>query len=141
MRILLLILSIQFMACTARKEVAKTDQKTSLKAKEVRVEMGFDKKTDAYSIEEAFVEGPDLHLKVSYTGGCEDHVFELFTDGLIMKSLPPKQRFFLKHHAQEDSCETVITENLVFSLEGVTTSGNTLVILLKGYKGDLTVEF
>ncbi|NND93288.1 MAG: hypothetical protein HKN45_00365 [Flavobacteriales bacterium] len=141
MRLFIITVIITLFGCGPSTEVIETPKTTSLDKKPVRVEMGFEEKTDPFLIESAKTEGTDLYLTVSYSGGCEGHVFELFTDGTIMKSLPPKQRFFLRHYANGDKCETQIKEEVVFDMKGTTNSGNSLILLLDKYKGDLRMDF
>lgn len=134
-------------ACSTQKNsITQVSESTSKKkeqplAKKVIVEREFERKTDVYLIKSAEVIGQQLHIDVSYSGGCEGHVFELFTDGFLMKSLPPKQSFFLKHYANKDACEGVIEETIVFDLSGTASQGNTLVLLLEKYKGELRMNF
>ncbi|NNC82752.1 MAG: hypothetical protein HKN79_04175 [Flavobacteriales bacterium] len=135
---MLIALSI---SCGNSKVVTTDVQDRPLDAKKVVTEMGYEQKTDPYTIQSAEVKGTFLHLQVEYSGGCEGHTFELFTDGLIMKSLPPKQRFYLRHYAHDDTCESMIQEDIVFDLDGIVSEGNSLVIILEGYKGDLRMNF
>jgi hypothetical protein len=131
------------LACNSQKDVvtSATEKQVQPLAKKVVVERDYDKKTDAYQIRSAEVVQQQLHIEVSYSGGCEGHVFELFTDGLLMKSLPPKQNFFLKHYANKDACEELFTETLVFDLTGTASQGNSLIVLLKQYDGELLMDF
>jgi len=143
MRVLTLLFVLAALSCSNQKEVTSntTEKKVQPLAKKVVVERDYDKKTDAFQIQSADVVEQQLHIEVSYSGGCEGHVFELFTDGLLMKSLPPKQNFFLKHYANKDACEQLIKETLVFDLTGSASPGNTLMILLQQYDGELRMDF
>ena len=141
MKTLLTGILVLLLGCGGGKELAESSKKMPQKPKKVVVEMGFDRKTDDFTITGASVTGTILSVDVQYSGGCKDHAFELFTDGSIMKSLPPKQSFFLRHYANEESCEALIQEKLLFDLSGSTTQGNSLIILLEGFKGDLKMDF
>jgi len=141
MRILFIIILGVSLGCGSKQLATDTPISKNLAAKVPIVEMNFSKETDAYTITDAEVDGKTLRISVSYSGGCDEHTFELFTDGLLMKSLPPKQRFFLKHFAHEDGCERVIEQDLAFDLSGTTNAGNTLVLLLQNFDGDLRMEF
>lgn len=142
MRLILALTILALTACSSQKEIATEPAvQNTEEAKKVRVEPDFERTTDAFTIYDAHIEGRRLHLSVSYSGGCKDHVFELFTDGFIMKSLPPKQRFYLRHYAHKDACEALVEQDLVFDLDGLVSAGNSLVILLDGYKADLRVDY
>ncbi len=143
MRALTVLFVLAALACNNQKEVITTssDKQVQPLAKKVVIEQDYDKKTDAYQIRSAEVVEQQLHIEVSYSGGCEGHVFELFTDGLLMKSLPPKQNFFLKHYANKDACKKLINETLVFDLTGSASQGNTLIVLLQQYDGELRMDF
>ena len=141
MKTLLIGILVLLLGCGGSKEMAETKKDMPKNPKKVVVQMGFDRKTDDFSITDASISGTLLSIEVEYAGGCKDHTFELFTDGSIMKSLPPKQSFFLRHYANEESCEALIQEKLLFDLTGSTTSGNSLIILLEGFKGDLRMDF
>jgi hypothetical protein len=79
---------------------------------------------------------------VTYSGGCADHTFELLTDGMLMKSLPPKQFYFLKHQANGDACEALISETLQFDMSGIDrANANQLVVILSEYTGNATLTF
>lgn len=147
MRTLCIFMILAATACSKQKEVVTqvtdtvTEKKEQPLAKQVIVEQEFDRQTDAFLIKSAEVVGQQLHIDVSYSGGCEGHVFELFTDGFLMKSLPPRQSFFLKHYANKDACKALIDETVVFDLTGTASQGNTLVLLLEKYDGDLRMDF
>jgi len=137
-------------ACGNKKDVTNSEAKASVSVEEVEldsevkkviVEQGYERITDVITIKDARIKGTQLHLDVQYPGGCGDHTFELFTDGFVMKSLPPKQVFFLRHYAHDDLCKGLVNTTVAFELEGVASEGNNLVLLLEGFKGDLKMEF
>ena len=143
MRTIIIAFIVLSTACTNKKELITETPDKSLQplAKKVIVDQKYDRSTDAFQIIDAEVVGQQLHINVSYSGGCEGHVFELFTDGHLMKSLPPKQTFFLKHYAHDDACEALVEEKLFFDLEGTASQGNTLILLLQQYDGALRMDF
>lgn len=75
-----------------------------------------------FEVEETAVVGGELQLRVSFTGGCEPHLFFLATDGEVMESNPPRIRFSLTHNANGDVCEMLVKEELHFDLSDLMES-------------------
>lgn len=71
---------------------------------------------DPYTIENASIVEDILHLEVSYTGGCQEHLFELVALNDFLASQPVQADILLTHDANNDSCESPIKEELQFSL-------------------------
>ena len=77
----------------------------------------FNRPTDPFQVNgEPVVEGNTLKLVVEYSGGCRDHVFQMVTNGMLMKSLPPQRPVRLIHQANEDMCRSMIIDTLTFDL-------------------------
>lgn len=57
-----------------------------------------------------------LNIDVSYSGGCEEHDFNLIWDGSFLKSSPAQAEVYLSHDAKGDSCEAEISKSLSFDL-------------------------
>lgn len=53
--------------------------------------------------------GECLDLSLSYSGGCEDHTFDIVTDGNVIETSPPILKLAVVHDNQ-DLCEAYITE-------------------------------
>ena len=51
-----------------------------------------------------------------YSGGCDEHRFELFGTAAFALSMPPQGYVYLCHDARGDSCETQVDEKLTFDL-------------------------
>ena len=65
---------------------------------------------DAYVVEmspDPLLDGDVLRVAVSYSGGCEDHTFELG-----FSTANPEPELWLKHDANGDLCEAYITDTL-----------------------------
>lgn len=58
-----------------------------------------------------------INYKVSYTGGCEDHNFDLYAENEFLESDPVQSSVFLIHENNGDICESQITETLQFDLK------------------------
>ncbi|MCH2225227.1 MAG: hypothetical protein MK066_10710 [Crocinitomicaceae bacterium] len=94
--------------------------------------------SDATSISSASIEGNILTLSLSYSGGCEKHVFDLLGSFSVMKSLPAKRSIKLIHNANGDKCRKLVEETIKFDISDLAVakqSGSEIVLLLDGYKG------
>lgn len=72
---------------------------------------------DGYTLDGLAIAGDTLEITVSYSGGCEEHEFQLCWDGAFMESDPVQARLTLGHDAHGDACEAYLTETLIFGLE------------------------
>jgi hypothetical protein len=75
-----------------------------------------DLKGDPLQINSITINEDTLTISVSYSGGCEQHNFDLFAAKAIMKSLPVQAQLILAHDANGDNCEAWITQTLDFNL-------------------------
>jgi hypothetical protein len=62
------------------------------------------------------ISGDSLYVKVSYSGGCAEHSFLLYANGMYMKSLPLQLPVKLLHLPVEDNCRQLVEQELVFHL-------------------------
>lgn len=81
-----------------------------------------DKKSDAVEINSVSIDGNIMTLKVSFSGGCEGHQFELIGSEMVMKSLPGKRPVALIHNANGDMCEAYLTEEIQFDISELAIS-------------------
>ncbi len=72
---------------------------------------------DLFSIEGGEINGDILKLRVSFTGGCEEHKFRLIFSTIIITTNPPKAFVGLTHDAKGDTCTQSIMEELRFDLK------------------------
>ncbi len=101
--------------------------------------------SDAYELHSAVIEGESLVVSVSYSGGCEEHLFRTCWDGSFMESFPVQARLELQHDGNDDACEAEITEELRIPLgvlrdayrEGYGSGAATIIIRL----GEESVNF
>ena len=92
-------------------------------------------KGDAFTIAEMNVKGDSLHISVQYSGGCQNHTFEMITHGNMLKSLPPQMPLFLEHKANGDNCRSLLTKKLVFDLKPLRTqSGKKMKVFVNDDK-------
>lgn len=129
--LLILAMSLALFACKDKSEMvaaATTEAAPAEKQKEAVVKPVIvdpeykGRETDAFSIKAASLTGDILTITVSYGGGCEEHVFELYSDKKYMKSLPPQLNLVLEHDANKDACRAMITQDLKFDLKGLQSS-------------------
>lgn len=95
-------------------------------------------------ISNAELNGNILKLTVSYSGGCEDQVFDLVGDEMIMKSFPPKRNVTLVRNSKGDACREYITKDLLFDLTELSyqkKNGSEIILQLKGYEKEIRYVF
>lgn len=98
-----------------------------------------DIKSDDFSMNQVSVEGDILTIKVSYAGGEAEHDFKLYWNGIVAKSYPGKTGVVLKHNANGDNAEALITATLQFDL---TQIGKPMIITVTNDHGDTrTVQY
>jgi hypothetical protein len=89
-------------------------------------------KMDSFRMDSAYVDRDTLRLKVSFSGGCREHTFNLWKlppNALV----PPQMELLLDHDAHGDNCKAWLTRWLAFSLRPIRVSGkNEVTILLRG---------
>lgn len=70
-----------------------------------------------FVINDVRIEGEILTLAVAYTGGCNDHGFELhMSPAAFMESLPVQANLYLRHLDFGDPCESIIRQSAAFDL-------------------------
>lgn len=93
-----------------------------------------------FNVDNMEINGSILELTVSYSGGCEEHIFKLYSDQMYMKSYPPQLNLFLEHIDNNDRCRAMIIKKLAFDLSGIEYPGtNELIIHLNNTK--LTINY
>lgn len=73
-------------------------------------------KRDMLNINRVALEKDFLSFEVSYSGGCKEHLIELFAFKEIQKSNPAQVTLILSHDAKEDECLAYITQKIIFDL-------------------------
>lgn len=118
------VCSVTVTSCKTQKPVTETNDKD---VKEVIVDDSYSQPEDMASVDISKVEinGDILSITVSYSGGCEEHDFKLYFNGMYMKSLPPKITLMLYHDNKGDSCRSIVEKTLKFDIKGVREKGKT----------------
>jgi len=88
-----------------------------------------------YSVDSVGISGDILSVFVNYSGGCKDHSFELLSNGMFAKSLPPQVTVCLKHTNNDDACRKLVMQELKFNVSGIKyKSGNGTTVIKLGDK-------
>lgn len=94
------------------------------------------------SIIAAEIEGDVITLTLNYHGGKGMHDFDLFFNGIIMKSMPPQVNLFLKHSHTQENCEKLITETVSFDIKKLQMGETgTVIIRLPGLNEILEYKY
>ena len=68
-----------------------------------------------------------LVLHVSYSGGCEDHHFEVLSTGKYTATYPPEVVVHVKHFDNGDICRGIIDEKRYFDVRTLQYPGTSRV--------------
>ncbi len=71
---------------------------------------------DAKTIVSHRIDGDSLFLNVTYSGGCETHVFRLIVSSVFAESFPVQTWGILAHDGRNDPCDAIVAETLAFDL-------------------------
>lgn len=75
---------------------------------------------DPFALDSATVDGDVLNLALQYSGGCQEHEFELYmSPAAFMESLPAQANLYLYHEDNDDACDAIILHNLQFDLRPI----------------------
>lgn len=72
---------------------------------------------DPLTVLSARIDGRALELDVQYGGGCADHTYQVWWNGVSAPSLPPIIPLELQHEANDDSCQALLQKTLVIDLQ------------------------
>lgn len=92
-----------------------------------------DIKSDAFTMGAVSIEGDVLKIKVTYAGGVKEHEFALYWNQIVARSYPGQTSIYLKHNANGDNAEALITETLKFDLTAITKP---MIITVRTDHGD-----
>jgi hypothetical protein len=81
-----------------------------------------DLKKDSFNVSLAEIDNLTLHLKVTSGGGCRKHGYSLvMTPAAFMESYPVQANLYLRHDANDDPCDAIVTDSVVFDLLPIKT--------------------
>ena len=141
-----LMLLSSTLACKTMKNRKKDQQiifTNEVKADKKAVLGDINEVGDSINILNASVEGNNLIIEVSYSGGCETHEFKLIGSPMVAKSLPPIRSIVLVHLGKGDACRQLITEKLSFDIRdfAYTVSESEIYLNLKGFEKRILYKF
>lgn len=139
-----------FSACAKKKAAADGAQETinvtipKPDTEKVIIDQGFiaPETNGRFNVDNMAIDGSILEVTVSYSGGCEEHVFKLYSDQMYMKSYPPQLNLFLEHIDNNDRCRAMIIKKLAFDISGIEYPGtNELIIHLNNTKQTINYKY
>ena len=77
-----------------------------------------------------------LTISIGYSGGCEDHEFELCWSGSLMETAPVSATIEVGHNANTDVCEAYLFENLVYDIGNLREAYNQMY----GQSGEISLK-
>ena len=87
-----------------------------------------------YRVDSMKINNDTLSVFVNYSGGCKEHSFDLYSNGMYAKSLPPQLSLCLRHTNNGDACRKLIMKELKFTINNLKYQGKNTVILKLGDK-------
>jgi hypothetical protein len=84
--------------------------------------------TDPFDIISMTINGDLLTLSLTYSGGCQDHEYELCWDGMFTETNPAQNIFQMEteielgHNSFQDECDAIITQEIEYDLTGLKQS-------------------
>lgn len=77
-------------------------------------------KLDGFNWESSILDGTFLHLEVTSGGGCREHSYTLtMTPAAFMESHPVQAHLYLRHDDDDDPCDAIVHDSVVFDLTGI----------------------
>lgn len=131
---LILGLSVTVMlSCkTARERKSQNNDSTHPKAELVSSFEAYQNSASC-TITQVTIDKNTITIDVEYSGGCEKHDFKLIGTEMIQKSMPPKRGVMLWHDSKEDSCRSIVTEQLKFDISVLAYEGGEIILNLDGW--------
>lgn len=100
--------------------------------------------SDHVSISDIRVQENKLLIDVNYSGGCEEHIFQIVGSPMIAKSLPPIRAVQLVHNANGDKCKMMVMKTLEVDIKALAYQqepGSTIFLTLDGWKERIEYTF
>lgn len=109
------------MACKIKKPTTSSEEITVSDAKSIIVNPDFvtPETNGSFEVTDAKISGDVLIIDVTFSGGCKEHEFNAYWNGVMMKSMPPKIGLYIEHKTNDDNCRKVINETLRFDLSNL----------------------
>lgn len=140
--LLILPMLILFAGCVAQASGNSAGEEAPAIPGITKVEPGTkiqDIKSDHFSMEKVTIEGGVMKIDVRYPGGAKDHDFTLYWNGIVARSYPGKTTVVLKHNANGDNAEALITQTLQFNLAEMNKP--MIITVIDDHGGKHTVKY
>jgi|GEM_PF-1833482 len=134
--LLILPILILFAACAVQANGPDADEDEPEIPGITKVERGTkidDIKSDDFDMKKVTIEGDVMKIDVSYAGGKADHDFTLYWNQMVAESYPGQTTINLKHDANGDNAEALITKTLKFD---ISTINKPMIITVRTDHGD-----
>lgn len=134
----ILLATILFFAChkkSINKSHATTTEKSEkqadipVKSAIVDTDTDMTDKGSLYAVDSIKINEDILSVFVNYSGGCETHSFDLYSNGMYAKSMPPQLSLCLRHTNNNDNCRELILKELKFNVANLKYAGKSTVVL------------
>jgi hypothetical protein len=95
--------------------------------------------SDPVELRSASFDGSVLKVDVSYSGGCEEHAFTLYSADQMIAIYPPLVYVAIVHDARGDRCEAYISETIDVDMSTLIESLNSSFGMDLGVQGTSSV--
>lgn len=119
-----------FNSCKTNAPVSNTNNDASIKHIIIDTKTNMLDTGDAYNIDSIKINKDILSLFVNYSGGCQQHSFELYNNGISTRSLPPQTSISLKHLGNKDMCRQLISEEVKVNISSLKDKSKSPLILM-----------
>ncbi|MBS3944842.1 MAG: hypothetical protein KGZ42_05045 [Melioribacter sp.] len=76
-------------------------------------------KRDPLNVNSVSLNKDEIKFNVSYSGGCKEHIIELYAFKEIQKTNPAQVTLLLSHNSNGDMCEAYLTKTVSFNLSNL----------------------
>ncbi|MES2799956.1 MAG: hypothetical protein V4638_08065 [Bacteroidota bacterium] len=97
-----------------------------------------------FEVQSAKIVDNSLFLTIQFSGGCQEHDFQLIGSPAISKSLPPIRSMQLYHNSNNDACRGVLTKELEFDISALAykqEDSSVIYLTMDGIEDRLTYTF
>lgn len=143
-KIIVILLSVSLFSCHHKKmtDSAKTETKATApeEVKEIIPQVTVDATADMvntgarYTVDSIALNSNMLSVFVKYSGGCKEHTWDLKSNGMYAKSLPPQISVCLTHTNNGDACRELIIKEIKFDIAKLKHPNNKTVVVKLGDK-------
>jgi hypothetical protein len=75
---------------------------------------------DGFAVTDMRIAGDYLALTIEYGGGCQEHQFWCYmSPAAFLESYPAQANLYIRHNANDDFCDALLTQQLIWDLSSV----------------------